>query len=113
MPWLNMPEKFYAALFRVAEQDSVRPEEVLVRVLRVLESAYRVRGGQSFVIEEASRALVDGLIPIWFTVPEEFWAQLGRLAVKTGKGEEELLVEGLDLWIRRRDFTLIQPHSNQ
>jgi len=113
MPWLNMPEEFYESLFRVADQDSVRPEEVLVRVLRVLESTYRVRCGQSFAVGEASEALVDGLVPIWFTVPEEFWAQLGRLAVKTGKGEEELLVEGLDVWIRRRSFTLIQPYSNQ
>ena len=111
-PWLNMPEEFYQSLSSVAEQDSVRPEDVLARVLRILESAYRVRGGQPFALAKELEEPVGPLVPVWFKVPEEFWVHLGRLVAKTGKGQEELLAEGLDLLIRRSGFAVIQSHRN-
>ena len=105
-----MPEEFYESLARVAGQVSAPPDEVLAHVLRVLESAYLVRDGCRPSSCEEAGGRADPLVPIWFKVPDEFWAQLGSLASKTGKGEEQLLTEGLDLLIRRAGFTLIQSH---
>src|ERR1700732_4578877 len=96
--WLNMPEGFYDALHRYAKENSMSAHRVLCQVPRVLESAYHVKVGGHILIDEEPE---NALIPVWFKVPEEFWAQMDRLVAKIGKPKERLIEEGLNILIQR------------